>query len=253
MNIRVIDFYQNRHNQEAIAVHEHPKWEFEQWLEKAPGLPRGWWELACLILEDRMEFMKAFWSIRFAYSPGIQTVIRNFFSCVDDLGVYLVKKRGEQYFLPHLVYSMKDHFYHGAPPVTKEGVQKVYHILQHKLPEDYISLMNIHNGFARNSDEGIFPIEQIPEEVHTLYAELFRGLHPMTFEGEPLDPQCLIPFYKKEKESFYQCFHKEWYPEREMGTLGLSLGTHATAEVFKQSVFSSFLNWLIVYLGTDDV
>lgn len=255
MNSHVIDFYKNRQNQQVVALHEHPEGDFECWVQQAPGLLKGWMELAQLNLADRIEFVTAFWSMRFPYSPHVQRVIQRFFASVEDLGVYLVKREREPDFAAHLVYSMKNqkHFYHGVPPVTKEKIQEVYHALKLRLPEDYISLMKIHNGFAKDTEEGIIPLHKVEEETYRMQTELMSGLYRMTFEDEPLDPRCLIPFYKREERSFYQCFHREWYPDREMGTVGLSLRAREEGCILTKTAFPSFLGWLKFYMETEDV
>jgi hypothetical protein len=254
MNIHVVNFYQNRSDWQVIALQDYPKAVFEEWISKAPLLPKGWWELSLLPCADRIDFVSTFWNMRFPYRPHVSKVIQQFFSCVEDLGVYLVKKHSEDCFKAHLVYSMSDEqgFYYGLLSATKEAIKGVHDVVKVRWPEDYLSLLKIHNGFAKNSDEGVLPLEKIMAEKHLMYGECVNGLYQMTFEQEPLDPECLIPFYKKDAQ-FYQCFHKEWYPDQEMGSLGILLSQESQRGVCLQQVFPSFLSWLTMYMGVEDV
>lgn len=261
MNIQVKEFYRTNQAKEVLALHENQDISFAQALEMAPLLPQGWFELIHLDVTDRIEFITAFWSSVFPYRPYVQDLIDQFFSEVEDIGVYLVKKDIDSHFFPHLVYSMEDeeNFYRGFPSVNKEEMRGLKQALQQLLPEDYVCFMKIHNGFAKNGDYGLIPAQNIKQEMLSLHNKIHNSGRKITFQGKPLDPECLIPFYKSIGDCVFQCFHRRWYPDVEMGNILFSLRDEGdfdyTSYINQENkgIFPSFLDWLMFYMETSDV
>lgn len=261
MNIQVKDFYSDSHAKKVLALHENQDLPMAKVQELAPLLPHGWFELVQLSVPDRIEFVAAFWSSIFPYRPYVQDLIDHFFSRVGDIGVYLVKKDVDSHFFPHLVYSMDDeeHFYYGFPSATKEEMHGLKKAIEVILPEDYVCFMKIHNGFSKNGDYGLIPVQNIKREKNSLYSKIVNSGQKILFHGKSLDPEVLIPFYKACGEGVFQCFHKGWYPDREMGNILFSLreegGFDYTPYMNQENrgIFPSFLDWLMFYMETLDV
>jgi hypothetical protein len=260
MNIQVKDFYRDHQNKKVIALHENQDLPIGQVMEMAPRLPHGWFELMRLSSADRIEFVAAFWSSIFPYRPYVQDLIDHFFTQVEDIGVYLVKKDTDTHFFPHLVYSMEEgeNFYYGFPSAVKEDLQRLKKALGVFLPEDYICFMKIHNGFARGGDYGFIPVQNIPGEMHSLHQKILTLGQKVQFYGTSADPKNFIPFYKSWGDSVFQCFHQGWYPDQEMGNILFSLRDeegfcYTFSYEERKKVFSSFLDWLMSYMGKADV
>lgn len=261
MNIQVKEFYKTTQTREVLALHENQDISFAQAYKMAPLLPHGWFELVQLNVVDRIEFISGFWSSIFPYRPYVQDLIDRFFSEVDDIGVYLVKKDVESHFFPHLVYGMKDkeNFYRGYPSASKEELKRLNEELELLLPEDYVCFMKIHNGFAKNGDYGLIPLHNIKREMVNLHSKVLNSGSKVLFQGKLLDPRCLIPFYKSIGDCVFQCFHKQWYPDKEMGNILFSLRDegdfdyNSYLDQENKPIFPSFLDWLMCYMETLDV
>jgi len=255
MHEHVINFYTSRPDRQVVALHEGKEGSLATWLDKAPSLPKGWWELALLAPLDRLEFVETFWTMKLPYSPQIQELIEDFFTELEEIGIYLVKQQGQIHFTPELVYIRKDspYFYRGAPPAHSESLSMIYPLLGQRLSEEYVSFLKIHNGFAQGGERGMLSVEKMGEETYRMQTELMSGLYRMTFENEPLNPRHLIAFYAREEKRFYQCFHTQWYPDGHMGTLGLSLSAREQGCILMDATRPSFVCWLQSYLGSGHV
>ena len=256
MNIQVKEFYRTNQAKEVFALHENQDISFSKLKEMAPLLPQGWFEIVRLNSMDRVEFISAFWGSIFPYSPHVQDLIDQFFSEVEDIGVYLVKKDVDFHYFPHLVYSMRDkeNFYRGYPSAVKEEIKGLREALDQILPEDYVCFMKIHNGFAKNGDYGLIPVQNVKREKLSLHNKMLTAGRKVLFQGKPLDPESLIPFHKSIGDCTFQCFHKGWYPDREMGNILFSLRDEGKFDYTpymnqeNKGIFPSFLDWLRFYM-----
>ncbi len=245
------------HYHSVIALHEDKEISWQTASELAPKLCRGWYELAHLAVQDRIEFTREFWCTKFSSNPKFVQFLVKFFSTIDDIGVYLTQQCHEDPFQVQLVYSLKDNggFFRGRSPIQEDEIialQKVF--TDYILPADYLDFLRIHNGFAKQTDSGI----QQSSELATIYEELQEFLkkgEPLhTTSGVPINPKSLIPFYRSFSMPFFQCFCGEWYPDQEMGNVYYSAVTHTISDFTKQSAsvetmaFDTFTDWLIFYL-----
>ena len=239
------------------ALHDEPSLSWSEASELAPNLCRGWYELAHLPTQDRLEFIQDFWCTKFQSDPTFVNFLLNFFKNVDDIGIYLTQQCYEESFEAQLVYSLKDNsgFYRGYSPIKEDEIialQKVY--ADYILPADYLNFLKIHNGFAKLTDSGIKKSTKIEEIYQELQAVLEKGEPLRTTSGIAINPKSLIPFYKSFNMPFFQCFCGEWYPEREMGNVYYSGVTHTISDFTKQGdgmetmAFGTFTEWLKFYL-----
>ena len=268
MNKQVLEHYQSKAVSqdsifdEVIPLHEEASHnDFSYFLRKASHLPKGYYELAKLPREDRLEFTSSFWETTLSYSPKTHDFLKLFFSKVDDIGVYLVKKPLDQTFLIEFVYSLNNEegFYKGSPSGTKEQINHLAQSLQTLLPEDYQHFLQIHNGFSKSGDLGLIHTETLMAESSSLQNEVLQMKVKPLFQSKPVDPSSLIPFYKSSGMFTYQCFYKGWYPEKEMGNVLISIGEGSKVDFsdassrLKKMVFPTFLDWLFNYMEPIDV
>lgn len=246
------------HFHKVTALHEDPLLDWTQVSRMVPGICRGWYELARLNVKDRIEFTRDFWLAKLPYQPDVHQFFMKFFDSLDDVGVFLTQKMSEEPFVAHLVYSLADNngFFHGCSPAKEEDLvdlQKEF--TDYILPNDYLSFLQIHNGFAKLTDTGVFPSTKIKERFDLFQKILREGDVPITtMKGVPLNPASLIPFYESFGMPFFQCFWGEWYPEQEMGNVYYSCEERkiSTCESKEQCgetlAFQTFMGWLMFYL-----
>ncbi len=148
------------HFHQVIPLHEHRSMSWEEASSLVPTLGKGWYELAQLSKQDRLEFIREFWLMKLPYYPHTGEFLTNFFSSLDEIGVFLTQRSYDDPFQANLVYSLVDNngFFHGDPPATELELVQVQKAFPHFiLPVDYLAFLQIHNGFAKQTDTGIFP------------------------------------------------------------------------------------------------
>lgn len=249
------------HFHRVIALHEEPMLDWNEVIEIAPNLPKGWYELAQLSPQDRIEFVRDFWCTKFAVHPPFVDFIINFFKSIDDIGIYLTQQKYDDPFSSQLVYSLSDNsgFFHGGPPSTEYEIINLQKAFQdYILPADYIDFLRIHDGFAKLTDTGISRSSDMQGNYENLQEVLEKGDPLRASSGISANPKSLIPFYKSFDMPFYQCFWGEWYPEQEMGNVYYSGLTHTISDYatlgagVESMAFETFTDWLMFYLEKID-
>ncbi|WP_068466828.1 SMI1/KNR4 family protein [Candidatus Protochlamydia phocaeensis] len=249
------------HFHKVIMLQEDPMIDWEEALALAPKLCRGWYELAQLPLQDRIEFTREFWLAKLPYHPNLNEFLNKFFSSLDDIGIFLFQPKYEDPFEVSLVYSLADNsgFFHGNAPATEQEIialQKVFP--DYILPPDYLAFLQIHNGFAKLTDTGITKSAEMEESYMNFQKVLEKDYPITTSKGGTVNPKSLIPFYCSFGMSFFQCFWGEWYPGQEMGNVYYSGETKTisdcmqTADCVETMAFENFTDWLMFYLEKID-
>ncbi len=264
MNEHVTRYYQSNAGGEgdfieATPLHEIPEREcgYEEALALSPNLPKGWFELAHLSPEDRVEFVRGHWNARLPFVPHIRKLITHFFSQIDDIGIFLVQRRSNHPHFAEMVYSLSGDrgFFHGSPGARGEAVEELEEAFPDAtLPVDYLAFLQVHDGFCKGTDTGLLPSRHIPLAYEELQ-ELLEERPPLQLpKGEEIDPRRLIPFYQSFGLQCYQTFYADWYPEGEMGNLYYSGGENTLSDFQKRALwadnlaFPTFLDWLVFYL-----
>ena len=242
---------------EVIALHEKKDITWSKILKIVPNLPKGWFELSKLPSKDRIEFLCQFWISKLPFHPNFHEFVISFFSKLDDIGIFITKKTKDKEFVPQLIYSLKNNqgFYNGFLPATDQEIANIQSLFSDTLlPKDYLAFLEIHNGFSKYLDTGIFPIEFLKYK-HDQFVELLTNQEPLILKNnELINSESLIPFYQSFNTNCYQCFWKEWYPQDEMGNIYYSEELKTIIEPNKgkadstDMTFSTFSDWLVFYL-----
>lgn len=246
----------------VICLNESPDISWKNISEKVPTLPRAWFELSQLCLEDRIEFLNEFWASKMKYHPGFPEILNNFFSRLDDIGIYLTQKLFDEPFLPQIVYSIKNNsgFFRGSPPANEKNISDLQNDFQGIiLPQDYLAFLQVHNGFCKTTDcTGLIDSFNM-HKVYLNFQELVKNHGEIyTKNNQLIDPKKLIPFYQSFGMPYFQCFWSEWYPENEMGVVYYSDSTHQVSDIsdggttIEHLCFSTFTDWLMFYLEPVD-
>lgn len=269
MDLHAVEYYSaysepgpHGHFHKVIALHDHPYLDWPDAVEIAPTLSRGWYELARLPIQDRIEFTRDFWLAKLPYHPDLNQFLTKFFASLDDVGIFLTQQKYEDPFDVHLVYSLADNsgFFHGKSPATEaEIINLQKEFLNYILPVDYLAFLQIHNGFAKLTDTGITPSTQMKQTYQTFQQMLEEGDVPITtIDGTSVNPTSLIPFYESFGMPFFQCFWGDWYPDQEMGNIYYSALSRVISTCRKKDecaetlAFQMFTDWLIFYLEKID-
>jgi len=241
----------------VIVLHNSPDVPWDEVKDLSTNLRRGWYELAQLSREDRIDFTRDYWLSKLPYRPKLQESIENFFERIDDIGVVLAQKREDLPYFAHLIYALKDDegFFHGQAAMGEEDLETLIRVFPETIfPEDYLAFMEIHNGFSKTTDSGILCTHGIGE-ANRRFQQYMGPSNPLTTKkGEVVDPNNLIPFYESFGMPVFQCFWKDWYPENEMGNVYYSGITHTISDVVttdesaENLAFHTFLDWLLFYL-----
>lgn len=265
MNTLVRDFYRTQGTGEAIFYEvlfltEHET-SWNEASQKCPALPRGWFELCRLSLEDRIEFVREFWVNFLPYHPNFHQSLAEFFDKIDDISVVLsqVKKQGP--WAVDMVYSLKDNqsFFRGLPPCSESQLDELRSRVEMVLPHDYLSFLKVHNGFGKLSDLGLMKIESVLKAKERIIDQFLWAERSLMMGNQAIDPNTLIPFYESSGLGSYQCFYTEWYPGSEMGNVYLSSIDSTISDYTDrkgwtdQLAFPSFLDWLAYYLEGNSV
>jgi len=243
---------------EVLLLDKSSELSWKDVLQLIPNFPRGWFELANLNCQDRIDFTCSYWLKKLPFHVKLNETLERFFTSLDDIAIFLIKKRPDAPFQAEMVYSIADNggFYRGGFPATDMNVQTMKTSFPNiLLPEDYTSFLQIHDGWWKTTDcTGLIGSDQIAD-TYGQFQNRFIDLLPITTtEGIPVDPKKLIPFYKSFGMPFYQCFWAEWYPENEMGNVYYSSDSNcisgpcnreAAAEMMS---FPTFSEWLAFYL-----
>lgn len=252
-----IDETSHGHFHKVVTLHDEKKLKWTAALKLCPTLPRGWFELAHLNSQDRIEFIHAFWLKKLPYKTCLPKALDNFFSNLDDIGIFLVQNTNDEPFIPIMVYSLSDNggfFKANAPAFENQIINLQKDFSEYILPVDYVAFLQMHNGFAKFTDTGILPTTEIKEN-YVAFQTMLGGQDPIvTSTGAVVDPKTLIPFYKSFGMPFFQCFWGEWYPENEMGNVYYSGQTNTISDCNKSDfqvetmAFETFVDWLSFYL-----
>jgi hypothetical protein len=265
MDQHAIEFYSDYsekhphgHFHRVIPLHEEPGISWEEAKEIAPSLCRGWYELAGLPVEDRVEFTRDFWLAKLPYCPHMDESLTKFFACIDDIGIFLTQQKYEDPFQAHIVYSLESNsgFFHGECPANeREIINLQKDFPSYILPADYLAFLQIHNGFAKLTDTGITPSKLMKETYQNFQKIIREGQEPIaTADGTFINPASLIPFYESFGMPFFQCFWGEWYPDQEMGNVYYSVPAKKITTCRKKGdcdetmAFENFTDWLMFYL-----
>ena len=224
-----------------------------------PNLPKGWYELSLLDRDDRIQFTFEYWLSKLPYQPYIDEKLAEFFGSLDDILVFITKKRIQDTFDVHMVYSLADNrgFYRGGVPASEENIiylQKLFP--EYILPEDYLAFLQIHDGFWKTTDcTGVTSSKKMNESYKKFLSLIEDKIPIRTKSGKLIDHKALIPFYESFGHSSYQCFWAEWHPKQEMGNVYYSVNEDTFIdideidnEVLEKMAFPTFSDWLIFYL-----
>jgi hypothetical protein len=241
---------------DVIILEERPELEWSHVSKLAPKLIKGWFELAHLPVQDRLEFIREFWLAKLPYCSHINEAIEKFFAGLGDIAVILTQKKYDDPYEPQLVYTASDssRFFQGKSPATESEIIELQKMFPaYVMPVDYLAFLQIHNGFAKLTDTGVTQSSDMKASYDEFQQMLEKEYPLMTNTGEPVDPKSLIPFYKSFGMSFYQCFWGEWYPDQEMGNVYYSSSSKTISKSTKNDfietmAFESFTDWLLFYL-----
>lgn len=260
MNQLVWDFYKKaekeneRFSDVLFLVDE--KLSFDEVQNICSECSRGWYELCKLTVSDRLEFIQEFWLKTLPFHPKFPKSLQDFFSNVDDIGVFLIKKEADEKYQPELVYSLKENasFFRGLPSSNEKAIQRLMAEFDQLLPNDYIAFFRIHNGFAKTYDTGLIKLENM-KEFYDQFCGFMKDQEKTIFcDGKTVDPELLIPFFENFGLHSYQCFHKDWYPSSQMGTVYYSgiegvISDYSNRKEDAESLaFETYLDWLAYYL-----
>lgn len=263
MSNPINDFFSDRSPKrnffKVIPLHQSPDANWDFFSSICSSLPKGWFELCELTVEDKVQFTFDYWMSKLAYRPGSQQFLTSFFKNLEDVGVYVIQQRAEEPFEAQMVYSLKGGrgFYRGYPPATEEDIINLQKLFpNYILPEDYKIFLQIHDGFCKTTDiSGIIGSRKMKEKYGG-FLQLIDNLGPVrTEKGIFVNPNSLIPFYESFGMPYYQCFWGDWYPEQEMGNVYYSSSSNTIAEVYasdpsrpERLTFTTFTDWLVFYL-----
>lgn len=239
---------------EVIALHESGSQTLSSLQLLCPSLPKGWFELAQLSFEDRIEFISLTWKKALSMLPHMEDFITAFFGEMEDIGIYLCKREGE--WEARMVYSMGDgeNYFQGRPPASDVEIAKVSELLDFPFPEDYIAFLKIHNGFARDTDIGVFPVQMMRSERQVLQVGIRDEELHLLYRGDAVDTEALFPFYRSRDLRIYQCFFTKWLVGDVPGNVYCSLSEGYLSdfqngeESLETLAFPTFLDWISFYV-----
>jgi hypothetical protein len=240
--------------EEVISLQKDPSADFHTLQALCPTLPKGWHELAQFNLDDRIEFVSGTWKNALPIVPHIEDFITSFFDQIEDIGIYVFKKKGV--WDTRIVYSMSDGetYFLGRPPANDIEVAKLSELLDLSLPSDYTAFLKVHNGFQKDTDDGVLPIQFLRKERQVLQVAIADENQRLLYRGEAVDTETLFPFYKSLDLRLYQCFFTKWNPDGSMGNVFCSLGEGYLSDFLNQEesletlAFPTFLDWLTFYM-----
>lgn len=209
-------------------------------------VPKGWIELSALPQDIRVEFSYRFWTKILPFHPKLFQSMGAFFSRLKDVGIYLLedKKGGYRAEMVYMIENTSS-FFRGGVPLSEEEVLDFSSHFNVRLPKDYLSFLQIHNGFSKSVDTGILPTNQVMTHFQKIKEEIRENL-----EGV-IPPHSLIPFYESFGLHTYQCFFTEWHPMEGMGNIHYS-STDSSLSRYDDPettlAFETFSDWMAFYL-----
>lgn len=255
MNTQVRDFYQ-REGINIKFLKDEPSLDWNE--AKKLGVPRGWYELSKVSIEDRVDFVKALWLKTLSFHLRATEVIEEFFDSLDDIIVVACAESEDEPSRVELVYSFADNstFFRGLVPAEEEDIFWAKRQLEPDLPSDFWAFFRLHNGFGRRAELGLLALEDLEEARDRLIHRIVRSDKGLRLGGDPCDPYTLFPFF--EQFGSFQCFAAGWYPESEMGNVYFSGIDYTVSNVGNRKTWTenfaypTFLEWLAAYLeGTN--
>lgn len=261
MNALVQEFYHTSGKKDdpvfdSVLFLSESKESWENARARCGGLPRGWYELSRLTCSDRIAFTRDFWIDRLPYHPSFYKFVSDFFAKLDDVGVILSRESKGAPWIAEMIYSLKENrsFFRGSPPCNEEELDDLKAAIGVLLPRDYLSFLEIHNGFGKLSELGLLTARQVVKVREQLMDSLLLSEKPLKQGGRIVDPGSLIPFFASFGTESYQCFFSDWYPGSEMGNVYLSGIDYTLSECsnpkewFDQLAFPTFLDWMAFYM-----
>ncbi len=255
MNTLVSQYFrQGPHFEKVIFLSDLTNMDWNQVIELVPELPRGWFELSRVSLENRIHFTYDFWLDRLPFNVKVSPALDDFFERLDDVGVVL--GCGADGWSAELVYSLKDNssFFRGCVPAFLPDLEEIKMSLGFSLPRDYLSFTKIHNGFGRRSEMGLLKLDELGEAKRRLTDLIVKSDRILKGGSISIDPGALCPFYEVYGMSSFQCFYADWYPASEMGNVYFSGIDYTVSDTSLEKnwgenlAFPTFLEWLIEYL-----
>jgi len=259
MNSQIREFFrvegtQEPHFQEVRFLSEEPNLDWKE--IEAMGLPRGWFELSQISMRDRVDFTRDFWLARLPFHISATPRLESFFDSLDDVAVVLCRQTKEEPWRAELIYSLADNssFFRGLPPAEDGDLDWVKQQLAVELPRDYQAFVHLHNGFGKQAELGVFPIEDLVEARQGLIDIAMRSEKTLKSGRTQVDPYSLIPFYEEYGVGALQCFNAEWYPGPEMGNVYFSEIDYTLSDTRDRKAWSenlaypTFLEWLTAFL-----
>lgn len=251
-------FYEGENFEEALILSEQPEKTWDDLIVLMPELPRGWYELSRLPVEDRIEFSRDFWLKALPYRPSIHNAIVEFFAGLDDVGLVL-SLNGK--WTPQLVYSFRDNscFFRGFVPALDKDLTALGREMHFPFPKDWNAFMKIHNGFGKLLEPGILPIENIESAKNSVDEMIINADTPIQLGSSLVNPNALMPFYETFGLNSFQCFFLDWYPEGEMGNVYFSGIDYTVSDITRRKewsecgAFVNFSEWLVSFLEGMDV
>lgn len=249
------------HFHKVIGLHEEPYLDWETLSRQIPRLPRGWFELSRLELQDRVEFTREYWFARLSKVVPADITFEerlfSFFDKLEDVAIFATQEVSEGPFEVHMVYALKDDsgFFHGYPPATADNLALfAKQFANFTLPPDYLAFLSIHDGFSKYCDTGLIKTRDMAR-YYSRFQQVNAQEVILSPEGQIVDPKSLIPFYESFALHCYQCFYADWYPTTEMGNIYYAEKIEDPALDFLSQnflddnfAFASFLGWLMCYL-----
>ncbi len=267
MDSHAIEYYSPYSNPESvghfhqvISLHENTHFDWMEVKNMVPKMCKGWYELARLPIKDRIEFIRDFWLSKLPYLPHINDFLTKFFSSLDDIGVFITQQKYEDPFNAHLVYSLSNNngFFHGSIPASESEIVAMQKEFQNIIfPTDYLSFLQIHNSFSKQTDTGLFASYHMKSR-YLEFQKLIEKESMSTIKGEIVNPASLIPFYESYGMPVFQCFWSDWYPDLEMGNVYFSSESKKISicenieECAETLSFQNFVDWLMFYMEKID-
>ena len=243
-------FSQSLHLNERIDV------TWEEISNRAPTLPKGWFELSQLPPGLSLEFMRDFWGNALPSIPHLCAFFDRFFAGVEGVEIYLAARKKNGPFESFFVYKMRasTDFFLGSPPLNQNQIDQMTQNIPFPFPEDYLRFLWIHDGFQKGGEAGIFVTTLLLSEQRAFLKEIKEKGGEIRCECEKIDPQALFPFYRSLDLDSCQCFYKNWHHDEEVGNVSFSLSKGEISyyknreKEEKTFAFNTFLDWFVFYV-----
>lgn len=238
---------------------QESKIEWDELSKMIPYIPRGWFELSRLPVQDRVDFTRAFWFSKLPFetvSSHVEQKMEVFFDELEDVEVYATQIEQGNPFEIHMVYTLKESlgFFQGGPPASDDQIETLKKQFFHlDLPSDYLSFLSIHDGFSKYTDTGIIKTRNMSSN-YSKFQEILKNEMLIRPDSQVINPVSLVPFYESFGLHCYQCFYADWYVENEMGNVYFSEHDRAISNFLDEArleenlAFPTFLAWLLFYL-----